>query len=86
MGTVALVGMMNWRLLLPLIILVIITVKIRQTYLETARDVKRLEATSIFYHVSIIFTTYLIMVFIIRLEPKSCRILPLTCLTKYDRT
>ena len=48
MGTVALVGIMNWRLLLPLIILVIITVKIRQTYLETARDVKRLEATSIF--------------------------------------
>ena len=46
-GIIILVGLVNLWLILPLFFLAIITYKFRHFYLETARDVKRLEATSI---------------------------------------
>ena len=41
-----LVGLVNVWLLLPMIFLSVIFYKFRQFYLQTARDVKRIEATS----------------------------------------
>lgn len=46
-GIIVLVGLVNLWLVLPLVFLAIVFYKFRRFYLETARDVKRLEATSI---------------------------------------
>lgn len=48
-GTIVLIGVVNLWLILPLFFLVIIFHKLRKFYLESARDVKRLEATSNFH-------------------------------------
>jgi ATP-binding cassette subfamily C (CFTR/MRP) protein 4 len=45
-GILFLVGLVNPWLLLPILFLSVIFVNLRQFYLKTARDVKRLEATS----------------------------------------
>ncbi|KZR95468.1 Multidrug resistance protein 2 atp-binding cassette protein c, partial [Daphnia magna] len=45
-GILFLVGLVNPWLLLPILFLSIVFVNLRQFYLKTARDVKRLEATS----------------------------------------
>ncbi|XP_057378671.1 LOW QUALITY PROTEIN: ATP-binding cassette sub-family C member 4-like [Daphnia carinata] len=54
-GILFLVGLVNPWLLLPILFLSIIFVNLRQFYLKTARDVKRLEATTrspVFTHLS----------------------------------
>ena len=47
-GIIVLVGLVNLWMIMPLIFLAIVFYKFRHFYLETARDVKRLEATSIY--------------------------------------
>ena len=54
LGVVILVGLVNPLMVLPLILLTIVFYKVQLIYLETARDVKRLEATSRFFFCVII--------------------------------
>ena len=47
-GLVIMVTIVNWRLVLPILVLAMIFVKFRQIYLKTSRSIKRIEATSIY--------------------------------------
>jgi len=46
LGVIVVVGVVNLWLVLPVLILAVAFYKVRQWYLEAARAIKRLEATS----------------------------------------
>ena len=54
LGVIVVVGVVNLWLVLPVLILAVAFYKVRQWYLETARAIKRLEATSNYTILSLI--------------------------------